>query len=67
MATYDFIFDSLGLRGWCGGGGEAAAGGPMSMADLLGQTTGETAETSIWDLPFPSLNALHDACPAIPQ
>ncbi|WP_099827925.1 ABC transporter permease [Oceaniglobus indicus] len=65
MATYDFIFDKLGLRGWCGDGG--SGDGPMSMADLLGQTTGEDTAVSAWDTPFPSLDALHDACETIPQ
>ena len=43
MATYDFIFDKLGLRDWCGGrvGGD---GTPMSMAELLGKTTGTADE-----------------------
>ncbi|RMC35529.1 ABC transporter permease [Paracoccus alkanivorans] len=68
MATYDGMFDSLGLREWCDGGGEG--GGPMSMADLLARTKGESGGgggASLWDLPFPSLDALHDACGAIPE
>ncbi|ANT61226.1 glycine/betaine ABC transporter permease [Salipiger sp. CCB-MM3] len=66
MATYDGLFDTLGLRDWCDGG---ASDGPMSMADLLAKTKGgDAAEaTSLWDLPFPSLDALHDACGAIPE
>tara|TARA_E500000318_G_scaffold81682_1_gene76977 strand:- start:712 stop:1749 length:1038 start_codon:yes stop_codon:yes gene_type:complete len=65
MATYDGVFNTLGLRDWCDAG---AKDGPMSMADLLAQTSGgsDTA-ASLWDLPFPSLDALHDACGAIPQ
>ncbi|HBS99297.1 MAG TPA: glycine/betaine ABC transporter permease, partial [Citreicella sp.] len=63
MATYDFLFDTTGLRGWCG---EEQGGGLSSMADLMGQAGGPT-ETSLWDLPFPSLDALHEACSAIPQ
>jgi glycine betaine/proline transport system permease protein len=63
MATYDFLFDSLGLRGWCG----EDAGGLSSMADLLGQTSDKEVSVSAWDTPFPSLDALHDACYAIPQ
>lgn len=68
MATYDFVFERTGLNGWCGGGGDGSAG-PMSMSDLLAKASGdETArETSIWELPFPSLDSLHDACSAIPQ
>ncbi|MAB08409.1 MAG: glycine/betaine ABC transporter permease [Rhodobacteraceae bacterium] len=67
MATYDGLFDTLGLREWCDGG---SSDGPMSMADLLSKTKGGDAgasATSAWDTPFPSLDALHDACAAIPQ
>ncbi|WP_010139369.1 ABC transporter permease [Oceanicola sp. S124] len=65
MATYDGLFDGLGLRDWCDA---EAADGPMSMADLLAKTKGgNDAATSLRDLPFPSLDALHDACAAIPQ
>ena len=68
MATYDFIFDRLGLRDWCGGRSDSGTSGkPMSMADLMAQTKGEEVEVSAWDTPFPSLDALHDACAAIPQ
>ena len=66
MATYDFIFDKLGLRDWCGGG-DGGDSAPMSMAELLGKTTGTADEVSAWDTPFPSLDNLHDACNAIPQ
>lgn len=62
MATYDFVFDSLGLRNWCG----EKTGGTTSMAELLGKRTADTPP-SIWELPFPSLDNLHDACPAIAQ
>jgi len=61
MATYDFIFDGLGLRGWCG----EKTNTTMSMEDLLAARSGET--TSLWNTPFPSLDNLHDACPAIAQ
>ena len=37
------------------------------MADLLAQAGGGEATVSAWDTPFPSLNALHEACNAIPQ
>jgi glycine betaine/proline transport system permease protein len=63
MATYDNFFDSLGLRGWCG---DDQGGGLSSMADLMGQAGGDT-DTTLWDAPFPSLDALHDSCNAIPQ
>ncbi|RMH43496.1 MAG: ABC transporter permease subunit [Alphaproteobacteria bacterium] len=65
MATYDFLFDGLGLRAWCDAGGDGGA--PMSMAELLAQKTGGGAKASAWDLPFPSLDALNDACSRIPQ
>jgi glycine betaine/proline transport system permease protein len=68
MASYDFIFDGLGLRDWCGNG-DSGGDGPMTMDQLLGQASGEEAGASfsLWDLPFPSLDALHDACTAMPQ
>ena len=61
MATYDFIFDGLGLRGWCGESG----GGAMSMEELLAKNSAQGP--SLWETPFPSLDNLHDACPAIAQ
>ncbi|MEE4118273.1 MAG: ABC transporter permease subunit [Paracoccaceae bacterium] len=66
MATYDFVFDWLGLRGWCG---EAATdrNAPMSMDDLLAGSGGEAPAPSLWELPFPSMDALNDACAAFPQ
>lgn len=72
MATYDGLFDGLGLRGWCDGGAEGAGNsGPMSMADLLAKAKvgegGGAEAASGWDLPIPSLNSLHEACAAIPQ
>ncbi len=64
MATYDFLFDSLGLRDWCDAG--KTDDGIVSMADLL-QQGGVGEDASIWNLPFPSLDALHDACARIVQ
>lgn len=65
MATYDSLFSTLGLTEWCAGGKEE---GPMSMADLLAKTQGKDAEpVSWWDLPFPSMDALNDACAAFPK
>lgn len=61
MATYDFIFNGLGLREWCGERG----GGSMSMDELLASQ--DTTAPSLWELPFPSLDTLNDACPAIAQ
>ncbi|WP_341580773.1 ABC transporter permease subunit [Marinobacter metalliresistant] len=65
MATYDSLFSSLGLKKWCS---EGTSDGPMSMADLLNKTRGESAEpTSIWELPFPSMDAMNESCSAFPQ
>lgn len=65
MATYDWIFDGLGLRDWCDGDG--GSGAPMSMADLIGKNSGHEAAPSIWELPFPSMDALNEACGQFPQ
>ena len=65
MATYDFIFDGLGLRNWCGSGDDDE--GMTSMAQLLAQTSGEDVDTSGLQTPFPSMDALHEACASFPQ
>lgn len=64
MATYGGLFETLGLTGWCEAG---ATGGPMSMAELLAKSTGNAPEHSLWTLPFPSLDILHEACGAVPR
>lgn len=64
MATYDGLFRATGLTGWCDGG---AGDRPMTMAELMTRTRGGAAETSLLDLPFPSLDALNRSCPAIPR
>ncbi|MBE9640802.1 ABC transporter permease [Salipiger mangrovisoli] len=64
MATYDWLFDSTGLRDWCDGEGGSSA--PMSMADLMSQA-GKAPDTSVWQTPFPSMDALNDACASFPQ
>ena len=66
MATYDTLFQALGLKDWCD---SSASSAPMSMSDLVSKSSGDGAEqqTSLWDTPFPSLDALNDACPAMPQ
>lgn len=64
MAQYDFLFNSLGLRDWCDAGGGSA---PMSMADLLAKTSGKEPDFSIWNLPFPSMDALNEACGQFPK
>jgi len=66
MEFYDSLFNSLGLKSWCG---TEAKGGPMTMTELLAKSKGtaETSETSFWDVPFPSLDNLHGACNSIPR
>ena len=64
MATYDFVFDGLGLRDWCDVG--KTGDGPVSMADLLAKT-GVTEDRTIWNLPFPSLDRLNEACDSVAQ
>ena len=66
MATYDFLFDGLGLRNWCGASGDDS-GGMTSMAQLLAQTSGSDVVVSPWDTPFPSMDAMHEACTSFPQ
>ncbi len=65
MSTYKGFFDALGLREWCGDTG--GSGGTTSMADLLAKARGQKAETSIWDLPFPSLDNLNASCSSFPR
>lgn len=65
MATYDFVFSSLGLEEWCAEGKNDA---PMTMAALLKKSQGtETAPDSLWDLPFPSMDALNESCASFPK
>ncbi|GAA6209941.1 proline/glycine betaine ABC transporter permease [Cognatishimia sp. WU-CL00825] len=67
MAYYDNWIERLGLRDWCDANSQ---GGPMSMADLLKKSKGDKAgesDASILDTPFPSLDELNSACPAIPK
>jgi glycine betaine/proline transport system permease protein len=66
MATYDWLFGALGLKDWCGASGARA---PTSLADLAAQSRGETGDEAFdpWSVPFPSMDALNDACPAFPQ
>lgn len=64
MASYDFLFDNIGLRDWCS---QAAQSKTTSMADLLAKTKGEEVSTSVWEFPFPSLDALNEACGQMPE
>ncbi|MBD0866251.1 MAG: ABC transporter permease subunit [Rhodobacteraceae bacterium] len=63
MAFYDRMFDGLGLREWCDG---SSSGANLSMADLLAQTSGGEGAAGP-AFPFPSMDALNDACSTIPQ
>jgi len=63
MAFYDRMFDALGLREWCDASG---SGANLSMADLLAQANATNGDNGP-AFPFPSLDALNEACPAIPQ
>ena len=63
MATYDWFFNALGLRDWCDAGTSEA---PMSMADLFAET-GNAVEEPFYAIPFPSLDALNEACGQITQ
>lgn len=64
MAYYDFVFDRSGLRSWCDA--DKTGDGPVSMADLLAKAGVETEESG-FNVPFPSLDQLHNACDAFPQ
>lgn len=65
MATYDFVFSSLGLEEWCN---EGTSDAPMTMAALLKKTQGtESTPDSLWDLPFPSMDALNESCASFPK
>lgn len=62
MAFYEGLFNTLGLGEWCKGGASQA---PMSMADLLAQSSGEDAKGPFF--PFPSLDNLNESCAGIIQ
>ncbi|MCZ4352812.1 ABC transporter permease subunit [Roseovarius aestuarii] len=64
MASYEKIFDGIGLRDWCDAD---ASESPMTMAQLLAQSSGGADGDSGPSIPFPSLDTLHEACAAIPQ
>lgn len=62
VATYSGFFEAVGLKEWCSGG---APSGTQSMADLLAKM--KPGDSTSADLPFPSLDALHAGCNAIPR
>lgn len=63
MAHYQKLFERLGLSDWCGA---TDADAPMSMAQLMARAKGGDS-VSEDGVPFPSLDVLHQACPAIGQ
>ncbi|MCI5097633.1 MAG: ABC transporter permease subunit [Rhodobacteraceae bacterium] len=63
MATYDWIFNTLGLKDWCDGG--ATGNKTLSLSEMLAQAKGETVQTPWYETPFPSLDALNAACPTV--
>jgi len=69
MAVYDFLFNGLGLREWCGE--KTGSGGPMTMAELLAKSKNSGPKSDgiglegLWNLPFPSLDELNKACPGM--
>ena len=63
MAYYDGLFNALGLRDWCDADKRE---GPMSMAELLARSRGQTSAEEV-GIPFPSLDNLNKACDAIPR
>ena len=63
MATYDWLFNIVGLRNWCD---TDATKGPMSMAQLLAKTGNAEPESS-FTFAFPSLDELNKACGQIAQ
>lgn len=70
MASYDWIFSSLGLKDWCDA---TTTTGPMTMAELLAKSSGtelaegEEAVVPFFQTPFPSLDTLNGACGAMPR
>ena len=67
MSTFEPFFTALGLTEWCKG--EAGqANNLTSLADLAAKVKGkDEAILSVWELPFPSMDALHASCPAFPK
>ena len=64
MAFYDGLFETFGLKEWCGGASKDA---PVSMADLLAQAGGDEAAQNGPLFPFPSLDNLNESCSSIAQ
>lgn len=61
--SYKSLFKGIGLESWCGTPDPQK---PTSFADLLAKTHDDaTPDTNWWQISFPSLDTLHEACPAI--
>jgi len=58
MAFYDGLFNTFGLKSWCG---DAASSAPMSMAELLAKSSGKEAKGEFF------LDNLNESCPGIIQ
>lgn len=64
MSGYNNVFQTLGLQEWCSAGAQS---GPVSLAQLLAKAKAKQGDAGGTGLPFPSLDALNSACPAIPR
>ncbi len=58
MAGYSGLFDAIGLRDWCD---EDKKPSLLSLSRLKGE------EANWYDVKFPSLDNLHEACSKVPQ
>ncbi|QGG80415.1 ABC transporter permease subunit [Litorivicinus lipolyticus] len=58
MSGYSAVFDGLGLREWCDADKKPSL---LSLRSLKGE------EANWYDVKFPSLDNLHEACAKIPQ
>ena len=65
MAFYDFLFSQESVRAWCDEGADGG-GGLVSLSELM---AGNDADEgfNIAEMPFPSMDALNEACPALPK
>jgi glycine betaine/proline transport system permease protein len=58
MSSYSGLFDALGMREWCD---ESKKPSLLSLSKLKGE------EANWYDVKFPSLDNLHEACAKVPQ
>ncbi|MEM9716776.1 MAG: glycine/betaine ABC transporter permease, partial [Pseudomonadota bacterium] len=64
MATYNWLFNTLGLRDWCDAEKTEA---PLSLAQLTAQISGDEEAAAGPVMPFPSLDELHKSCDQVGQ